>query len=242
VALPETDRRLRRLRTAAQTQRQAGSSRNRISFSSGEPDPTAPESSATSPLRRFTWTDHECNTGDKVSYQVVPAIEPPDGGDAVANEAQASKFSTELELSGEVDNTFECYFNRGLVISQFMSRRLKGDFSTKSLKAFKQGLNDAAESKIRAFLGGDLRTRLFALLDETKKNRGHVFVAIFELSDDALITKLAAMGKRAHIVLSNGAHKSRTDDENADARKTLNAGCDVHHGVPYVRRARLPAT
>jgi len=113
--------------------------RNRISFSSGEPDPTAPESSATSPLRRFTWTDHECNTGDKVSYQVVPAIEPPDGGDAVANEAQASKFSTELELSGEVDNTFECYFNRGLVISQFMSRRLKGDFQHQIPKSFQTG-------------------------------------------------------------------------------------------------------
>ena len=203
--------------------------RNRISFSSGEPDPTAPESSATSPLRRFTWTDHECQMSDKVSYQVVPVIQP-DGGEAGADEAQASKFSTEVELSGEVDRTFECYFNRGLVISQFMSRQLKGDLSTKSLKTFKDGLNDAVENKIRLFLGGDLRTRLFALLDETKNNKGHVFVAMFELSDDALIKKLTTMGSRAHIVLSNGAHKSRTDDENAGARKTLKkAGCDVHN-------------
>ena len=27
---------------------------------------------------------------------------------------QASDFSRELELSGQVDDTFECYFNRGL--------------------------------------------------------------------------------------------------------------------------------
>src|ERR1700693_4629220 len=97
--------------------------RNRISFSGGEPNPTAPESSATSPFRRFTWTDHEANTGDKVAYQVVPVIQL-DGGEATVGEAQASAFSPEVELSGEVDGTFECYFNRGLVISQFMSRQL----------------------------------------------------------------------------------------------------------------------
>ena len=202
--------------------------RNRISFSGGEPDPTTPESSATSPFRRFTWTDHEANTGDKVAYQVVPVIQAGDA-EAAVDEDQASAFSPEIELSGVVDQTFECYFNRGLVISQFMSRQLKGDFSAKSLKAFKDGLNAATESKIRLFLGGDLRTRLIGLLDEAKKSKGHVFAALFELSDEILISKLAALGKRAHIVLSNGAHKSRDDDENAAARKTLNeAGCEVH--------------
>jgi phosphatidylserine/phosphatidylglycerophosphate/cardiolipin synthase-like enzyme len=202
--------------------------RNRISFSGGEPDPTTPESSVTSPFRRYTWTDHEANTGDKVAYQVAPVIQP-EGGEAAVDEAQASDFSGEAELSGEVDKTFECYFNRGLVISQFMSRQLKGDFSGKSLKTFKDGLNDATENKIRLFLGGDLRTRLIGLLDETRKNKGHVFAALFELSDEILISKLTSLGKRAHIVLSNGAHKSRDDDENADSRKTLrDAGCDVH--------------
>jgi PLD-like domain len=201
--------------------------RNRISFSGGEPDPATAESSATSPFRRFTWTDHEAKTGNKVAYQVVPVIQP-DGGEA-ADEAQASAFSPEIELSGEVDGTFECYFNRGLVISQFMSRQLKGDFSGKALKAFKQGLNAATESKIRLFLGGDLRTRLMDLLDETKKNKGHVFAALFELSDEVLISKLTALGTRAHVVLSNGAHKSRDDDENADSRETLEgAECEVH--------------
>ncbi len=202
--------------------------RNRISFSGGEPDPTAPESSATSPFRRFTWTDHEANTGDKVSYQVAPVIQAG-AAEAAVDEDQASAFSPEIALSGLVDQTFECYFNRGLVISQFMSRQLKGDFSAKSLKAFKDGLNTATESKLRLFLGGDLRTRLIGLLDEAKKSEGHVFAALFELSDDALISKLTALGKRAHIVLSNGTHKSRDDDENAAARKTLNeAGCEVH--------------
>jgi len=202
--------------------------RNRVSFSSGEPDPTSPESSAKSPLRRYAWTDHEVNIGDKVAYQVVPVIQPY-GGAPLVDEAQASSFSAEVELSGKVDEVFECYFNRGFVISQFMSRELKGDFSAKSLKTFKQGLNAAKENKIRTFLGGDLRARLLELLDNAKKTKGHVFAALFELSDAVLIAKLVALGKRAHIVLSNGAHKSRDDDENADSRATLqDAGCEVH--------------
>ena len=201
--------------------------RNRVSFSSGEPDPTSPESSVKSPLRRYTWTDHEVNSGDKVSYRVVPVIQKG-GPDSEVKEGPASPFSKEVELTGEVSNSFECYFNRGVVISQFMARFFKGNFSRKATDAFKKSINAATENKIRIFLGGDLRGRLLELLDQTKKSGGHVFCVLFELSDEILIKKLAALGDHTHIVLSNGAHKSRGDDENADARKTLqDAGCEV---------------
>ena len=202
--------------------------RNRVNFKDGTPDPTKPDSSTSSPFRRFTWTDHEVNTGDKVSYSAVPIIQP-DGSAAATDPSQASPFSSVIELSGEVSPSFECYFNRGLVISQFMSRRLKGDLSAKSLAAFKKGLNDAVENDVRKFLGGDLRTRLFELVDDAKKAKGHVYGALFELSDEALLSRLEALGDHAHLVLSNGAHKSRTDDENKAARKRLKkAGCEVH--------------
>ncbi len=201
--------------------------RNRVSFSSGGPDPTSPESSVKSPLRRYTWTDPEDNSGDKVSYQVVPVIQKG-GADSKVEEGPASPFSNQVELTGDVSDSFDCYFNRGLVISQFMSRFFKGEFSRKATDAFKKSINDATENNIRIFLGGDLRARLLALLDQTKQSGGHVFCALFELSDEILIEKLTALGGRAHIVLSNGAHKSKDDDENAASRKTLqDAGCDV---------------
>jgi len=207
---------------------QVGLVLNRVSFSSGQPDPNQPESSDTSPIRRYAWTDHAPNAGDKVSYQVAPVIQP---GNAAPkpDESQASPFSNEVELTGQVSKSFECYFNRGLVISQFMSKYLKGDLSSKSLSDFKNSLNDEQENKIRLFLGGDLRQRLIDMLDATNKSGGHIFLAMFELSDGILLDKLTALGKRAHVVLSNGAHKSRDDDENKAGRATLkNAGCDVH--------------
>ena len=203
--------------------------RNRVSFSSGEPDPTNLESSAKSPLRRFTWTDHEVNSGDKAAYQVIPVIQNGDSEPAI-DESQASPFSDEVELTGKVSDSFECYFNRGFVISQFMSRLLKGDLSNKSLQAFKKSLNEDAvkENKIRVFLGGDLRQRLIELLDGANKTGGHIFAALYELSDEVLIKKLTALGDRAHVILSNGTHKSRDDDENSNARTILKkAGCEV---------------
>ena len=167
------------------------------------------------------------NSGDKVSYQVAPVIQKGDA-DAEVDESLASGFSQEVELTGDVSDSFECYFNRGMVISQFMSRFFKGDFSKKSTDAFKKSINDATENKIHVFLAGDLRVRLLDLLDQAKTSGGHVFCALFELSDEILIEKLAALKDRAHIVLSNGAHTSRDDDENSDSRKTLqDAGCEV---------------
>jgi hypothetical protein len=197
---------------------------NRVTFSGQEVDAQTPAPSSKSPIRRYAWADHEPNQGDKISYFVVPVIQ---GSGPDLN--QKSPSSNQVQLTGKASDSFECYFNRGLVISQFMSRELHGDFSDASLKKFKNDLDTTKENAIRDFLGGDLRKKLLDVVDEVKKDGGHIFLAMFELSDEMLVTKLKALGSKAHIVLSNGAHKSRDDDENKDARHTLdNAGCDVH--------------
>jgi hypothetical protein len=199
---------------------------NRVTFSDKGADPLKIASSAKSPIRRYAWTDHEPNRGDVVAYQVVPVIQT--GAAAEPEPELASKFSDEVSLSGDSGGSMECYFNRGLVISQFMSHLLDGDLSPKNLQAFKKDLNDQTENRIREFLSGDLRVRLFDLLDTTIANGGHVFAALFELSDEILIGKLVDLKSHAHIVLSNGAHSSAADDENEEARTTLNqAQCEV---------------
>jgi PLD-like domain len=201
---------------------------NRITFDGVNVDASKQAPSDKSPIRRYAWTDHEPNRGEKVSYQVVPVIQKGNGSPQ-PDKQQKSPPSAEVELTGKVSDSFECYFNRGLVISQFMSKELRGDFSDANLKKFKNGLDTAEENKIRDFLGGDLRKNLLALLDKVKEDGGDVFLAMFELSDETLVAKLKALGPKAHLVLSNGAHKSREDDENKNARHTLdNAGCDIH--------------
>jgi len=201
---------------------------NRITFDGENVDASKQAPSDKSPIRRYAWTDHEPNEGDQVSYLVIPVIQKGNNSPA-PDELQKSPPSAQVTLSGKVSESFSCYFNRGLVISQFMAKELHGDFSDANLKKFKNDLNTAEENRIRDFLGGDLRKSLLELLDQLKEDDGHVFLAMFELSDEALVGKLKELGPKAHLVLSNGAHTSREDDENEDARHTLNnAGCDIH--------------
>ncbi len=203
---------------------------NRVSFTSGTPDLQHPTSSAVSPLRRYTWTDHWNKAGDKVAYQVVPVI-AAGAGPGSPDEALMSPVSNVVTITGVVDPPgFECYFNRGIVLSQFMANYIGSDKSAAALKKFKNSLNadPDGENKIRSFLGGPLRDRMVELLRNTNTKGEHVFAALYELSDNLLIEELKALGKRAHIVLTNGTHKSATDDENKAARVTLK-NCDVHN-------------
>jgi hypothetical protein len=201
---------------------------NRVDFTSGQPDLQHPASSALSPLRRYSWTDHGNQVGDKVSYQVVPVIA---SGNAKGSprEDLKSPMSNTVTITGQIDAGFECYFNRGIVLSQFMARFLGGDESPAALKKFKDSLNadPDGENKFRSFLGAALRDRLIDLLKTAKSSGGQVYAALYELSDNLLIEELKALGQRAHIILTNGTHKTKDDDENATAAGELK-NCDLH--------------
>jgi phosphatidylserine/phosphatidylglycerophosphate/cardiolipin synthase-like enzyme len=183
------------------------------------------------PFRSFSWTDHEVERGDEVSYRVVPVLE----GEHEPNESMASAWSDSRTVGTPPGATCAAHFNRGFVISQFMSRyfdehypRLDRDAA---LKQFKADISTNLEDDIRGFLSGSLREALLDLLKEVRDGSDHVYAALFELGDEELIDALTALGTRAHVVLANGSveHKKgkrmaderETEDENADARDTL---------------------
>ncbi len=200
---------------------------NRVGFKDDNPQPNETRLSSQWPFQRYSWTDHEVNTGDEVRYRVTPVIRQPDGALAM-DTGSASAWTPKLKLTLERGNGFSCYFNRGLVMSQFMSRYLKrkyGVINDKTLQKFKAEVKDA-ENPLRRFLSGDLGKRLADLLDEANSNGGHVFAALYELTDDNLINKLKTLKGRAHLVLSNGS--DRSGDGNSEARAALiAAGVDV---------------
>jgi phosphatidylserine/phosphatidylglycerophosphate/cardiolipin synthase-like enzyme len=177
------------------------------------------------PFQRFSWTDHDVNTGDTVSYRVIPVIR--DDGELRAVKSHASEWSDPRTL-GEVKGKFKPFFNRGFVMSQFMARFLEKNKLT--LEKFKERIRDRDDKTIREFLSGDLRLELLRQLEIAKKEKGEVYAVLFELSDDELIDALAKLGKRAHVVLANGSvqaakgepsAEARKRDENKDARKRL---------------------
>src|SRR2546422_5220519 len=99
---------------------------NRIGFEK-EPAPTKPVAGAEAvtrpstewPFQRFSWTDHDANTGDTVSYRVIPVVRNA-AGKLELLASQASDFSPERTLGATAKGAFKPFFNRGFVMSQFM--------------------------------------------------------------------------------------------------------------------------
>jgi len=173
------------------------------------------------PFRCFTWTDHSVDPGDNVSYRVIPVIP----GAPALREDMASDWSKPRLVGLPKDATHQPFFNRGFVISQFMSRYLDEHYPgldrDKALKKFKADIGKQLESQVRVFLSGQVRTTLLGLLDDLQASGGQLYAALFELNDDELLSRLVKLRGRAHIVLSNGSIDARTQDENKLARTAL---------------------
>lgn len=192
---------------------------NRVGFKCGSLPDHSP--STDYPFQRLAWTDHSVNCGDKVSYRITARVGTPNN---LSNGLQ-SEWTKEITLSpnyGDVD----AYFNRGVVLSQFMGNLMKKNgWSVGDIKKHAQELND----KTREFLSGELRLALLRLLDEVIADKSLTLnAALFELNDEELLGRLVQVGQRLNIVLANGAAKKKGDDENADARQRLKvAGANV---------------
>jgi len=198
------------------------------------------------PFQRFSWTDHDANTGDTVSYRVIPVIRNTAGQLELA-ESHASDWSAAKTLGATTDGHFKAFFNRGFVMSQFMSRYLAE--RKLSLKQFKETISDKDDKTIREFLSGDLRLTLLKQLQIALDEKTEIFAALFELSDNELIDALCALGEKAHVVLANGsvtkkkdetAAEARARDENEAARKQLDdAGVDVETNNRFISPGAL---
>ena len=196
---------------------------NRMGFKGDQPKPGEHRPSTTWPFQRFWWADYSANLGDTVRYRVCPMAR----ADGMLHEATSARsdWTAWTELSGGKRDGYSSFFNRGLVISQFMSRyledlRVKEGLATRkdSLVAFKKSLAEH-ELPIRRFLAGALRTRMLELLADAKKGGQHIFAALYELDDDELIGAIGALGKRAHVVLANGSIQAKKGEPAAEARK-----------------------
>jgi phosphatidylserine/phosphatidylglycerophosphate/cardiolipin synthase-like enzyme len=197
----------------------------------------AHQSSEAWPFRCFTWTDHSVDRDDKVSYRIVPVL----SGAPAVREDLASDWSDERTIAPAPQATYEASFNRGFVISQFISRYLDEHYPgvdrDKALQKFKQDIGADLEDRVRVFLSGQVRATMLALLDDLATGDGHLYAALFELADEQLVAALERLGARAHVVLANGsvepetgvsASQARERDENEAARRRLiAAGVDV---------------
>lgn len=198
---------------------------NRMGFKKHKPRRGDHRPSTVWPFQRYWWADHSANNGDTVRYRVTPMVHSDEDEKLQELVTDQSDWTEWLTLSGGKSDGYSSFFNRGLVISQFMARyledlRRKEGLETRkdALKAFKDSLSDH-ELPIRRFLAGELRVRMLELLEWAKKDGRQVFAALYELEDDELVEGLAALKGRAHVVLANGSITKTKSETSAEARK-----------------------
>ena len=196
---------------------------NRTGFAKDNPQSGEHRSSSVWPFQRFDWTDHAVDVGATVRYRVTAMLASGDG--LVAG--PASDWTPWIELTADAGDGFSCYFNRGLVLSQFVARYLRD--KKISPEVLKTQLQTSTDPAFRGFLQGDLGARLFKMLSDAQGGGPDLHAALYELDDDALETAMIGVGGKLHLVLSNGSGK--TQDGNADSRKRLN-----DNGVPTIDR------
>ena len=217
---------------------------NRLGFKKDKPKSGDHRPSSEWPFQRFNWSDHVVNTGDEVRYRVTAMIDSGTG--RPYQHGTASRWTRWVRLTPTAGGGFSCYFNRGIVLSQFVARYLKEHQLTPA--AFKAQLKSGVDPAFRAFLEGDLGARLRKLL---AANNTTLHAALYELDDAQLEDALIALTPPVNLVLANGSDKS--GDGNAASRARLNAAGVVtidrllkskglgHNKFVVVSKAGVPA-
>jgi phosphatidylserine/phosphatidylglycerophosphate/cardiolipin synthase-like enzyme len=177
------------------------------------------------PIQKYQWTDYMANPGDKVQYRVLPMI-GPDKKNLRPDSNTVSDWTEEITLTHEVTPKIEAYFNRGIVASQWVSRRLgitDSNLQTQKL----QEVIDTPDDPFRNYLAGPLGAKLFELLAAAAQEKREIYAALYELDDEQLETALEKVGKRAHVVLANGSIKKKGEDQNSAARDRLSSRINI---------------
>jgi phosphatidylserine/phosphatidylglycerophosphate/cardiolipin synthase-like enzyme len=191
---------------------------NRVGLKKDHPKPREHRPSNEWPFQRFNWTDHVVDIGNKVRYRVTSMVD--DGSGRPYKEGPASGWTDWATLSSDAGGGFSCFFNRGIVLSQFVASYLASHKLTPA--KFKAQLKKSADPKFRKFLQGDLGDALFGKLAEAKKKGLTLHAALYELGDTEIEKAMIALKGKLNVILTNGSEKG--GDGNKESRKHVNAG------------------
>jgi len=159
-------------------------------------------SSAQSPIRRCIWTDHNAVATDSVSYRVT-AMKDAANGSFALDAASASTWTPPVIASGDAGGGLEAYFNRGTLMSQIVSRFVKGDVTPASLRQFLANL-ETPGFQARLYLAGEALHEILRFLRDADRRGSTVHAAIYEMNDRELVEALQPFGSRGHVLLGNG--------------------------------------
>ena len=179
------------------------------------------------PIQRYTWTDAFARDCAAVRYRVVPVV-GPDANHLTPDTPPDpdADWSDWISVRTGHSSGFDAYINRGIVVSQWLERRLGGGAPADMKRKLADEIQDPA-SPIRADLVGQALSGLRAFIEEAYANGRTLYFALYfalyELNDPELIALILTGGAKCHVLLANGTHTAKEPDENAAARAQLTA-------------------
>lgn len=204
-------------------QESEGYLRNYTPFKDGDDRPPAGQEWKW-PIQRYLWWDYAVQVGDSIQYRVIPVVGSYADGTLALDESNASEPSNVIEITGQASKDVAAYFNRGIIATQWVTRELTAEEKKLGKKAPKTALLSVIQKPgdtLRNALSGLVRPRLLDALAMAAKGDSTVYAALYELNDPELLAALKKLGKRAHIILANGAFNKKKPDENKAARQEL---------------------
>ncbi len=168
------------------------------------------------PIQSYQWKDLFVPEDTDVSYEIVPLKGTP----------KHLKPIEELKLTTGVTRATESFgpvtvcFNRGIISTQALTKKLPktaaGGPKAESLRAHIGKPKD----KIRKSLAGDAEATLCSLLRRAREQGGTCYLALYELTDEALIQEIEKTAGQVELILSN-ADGSRTETGPDGKPKTI---------------------
>ena len=159
-------------------------------------------SSTQSPIRRCIWTDYGAVSTDSVSYRVT-GMKSAAGKTFAPDPTSASDWTAPLVASADVGDGLSCYFNRGTLMSQVVTRFVGNDVTGSSLHKFIGNLKTPGYPA-RRYLAGDALTEILDFLSDADRRGSEIYAAIYETDDQQLVDALKPFGKRGHVLIGNG--------------------------------------
>ncbi|MGA7216918.1 MAG: phospholipase D-like domain-containing protein [Candidatus Sulfotelmatobacter sp.] len=160
------------------------------------------QTTAQFPVQKFYWKDPYARpvaeqTGSfTFRYKIVPLQGQP--GSLTPMASLPILTTNEVELTSKCSPSISATFNRGLISTQHVSKALKGHPGTAELL---KDINDE-NNQLRKDLSGQMVATLTGFLKRGAAG-GHIYAALYELTDAQLVSSLVALGTKLNIVLAD---------------------------------------
>lgn len=188
----------------------------------GEQNPTwAARTTESWPVQKLTWRDLTAKRGETYTYRIVPLKGKPG---QLAPDAASQLVTNAVTITANRGSA-SAYFNRGILSTQSLVHQVpKGPHGIPNYLRLKNRIDQPGDP-LRNRLSGELREAMLELFARAKREHGHLYLALYELTDPELEQALIDGKSFVHVVLSN---TGADDGENQPARQALHeAGVDV---------------